>query len=55
MHAQQLKRVEDFLPDALMRMLCVCRPDGKVAYGFSLFRGKRSNMEDFHHAQVQRS
>ena len=30
------------------------RPDGKVAYGFSLFRGKRSNMEDFHHAQVSR-
>lgn len=29
-----------------------CRPDGKVAYGYSLFRGKRSNMEDFHHAQV---
>jgi len=31
----------------------VCRPDGKVAFGFSLFRGKRSNMEDFHHAQVR--
>lgn len=32
---------------------CCCRPDGKVAYGYSLFRGNRSNMEDFHHAQVQ--
>jgi hypothetical protein len=23
-----------------------------VSYGYSLLRGKRSNMEDFHHAQV---
>lgn len=29
------------------------RPDGKVSYGFSLLRGKRSNMEDFHHAQFK--
>jgi hypothetical protein len=29
-----------------------CRPDGKVSFGYSLMRGKRSNMEDFHHAQV---
>lgn len=29
------------------------RPDGKVAYGYSLFRGNRSNMEDFHHAQFK--
>eukprot|EP00878_Enallax_costatus_P013420 GHUV01014034.1.p1 GENE.GHUV01014034.1~~GHUV01014034.1.p1 ORF type:complete len:277 (+),score=54.61 GHUV01014034.1:429-1259(+) len=28
-----------------------CRPDGKVSYGFSLLRGKRSTMEDFHHAK----
>lgn len=31
----------------------LCRPDGKVSYGYSLMRGKRSNMEDFHHAQVR--
>eukprot|EP00775_Hariotina_reticulata_P010325 gene10325-10482_t len=29
------------------------RPDGKVSYGYSLLRGKRSNMEDFHHAQFK--
>ncbi|WIA09237.1 hypothetical protein OEZ85_008645 [Tetradesmus obliquus] len=29
------------------------RPDGKVSYGYSLMRGKRSNMEDFHHAQFK--
>lgn len=29
------------------------RPDGKVSYGYALLRGKRSNMEDFHHAQVR--
>lgn len=33
-------------------LLYVYRPDGKVAFGYSLFRGKRSNMEDFHQAQV---
>eukprot|EP00877_Chromochloris_zofingiensis_P001081 jgi/Chrzof1/10974/Cz05g19070.t1 len=30
------------------------RPDGKVSYGYALLRGKRSNMEDFHHAQFKR-
>lgn len=29
------------------------RPDGKVSYGFSLLRGKRSSMEDFHQAMFQ--
>lgn len=29
------------------------RADGRVSYGFSLLRGKRSNMEDFHHAQFK--
>jgi hypothetical protein len=37
---------------AVTCLLCVHRPDGKVAFGYSLFRGKRSNMEDFHQAQV---
>lgn len=30
------------------------REDGRVSFGFSLMRGKRPNMEDFHHAQVSR-
>lgn len=30
------------------------REDGKVMYGYALLRGKRSNMEDFHHAQFKR-
>lgn len=30
------------------------REDGKVSYGYSLLRGKRSNMEDFHHSQFKR-
>ena len=28
------------------------REDGQVSFGFSLMRGKRPNMEDFHHAEV---
>ena len=28
------------------------REDGRVSFGFSLMRGKRPNMEDFHHAEV---
>ncbi|PNW75498.1 hypothetical protein CHLRE_12g529150v5 [Chlamydomonas reinhardtii] len=30
------------------------REDGKVAYGFSLLRGKRGSMEDFHCAQYKK-
>jgi hypothetical protein len=30
------------------------REDGHVSFGFSLMRGKRPNMEDFHHAEVIR-
>lgn len=30
------------------------REDGKVSFGFSLMRGKRANMEDFHHAMYKR-
>jgi hypothetical protein len=29
------------------------RPDGQVAYGYSLMRGRRATMEDFHHAAVR--
>ena len=28
------------------------RSDGQVAYGYSLMRGRRATMEDFHHAAV---
>ena len=30
-----------------------CRPDKKVEYGYSLMRGKRQSMEDYHHAEVR--
>lgn len=30
-----------------------CRADGKVTFGYSLMRGKRQSMEDFHYAQVR--
>lgn len=29
------------------------RPDGRVSFGFSLMRGKRPGMEDFHHAEFK--
>jgi len=28
------------------------RSDGQMAYGYSLMRGRRATMEDFHHAAV---
>jgi hypothetical protein len=29
------------------------RSDGQIAYGYSLMRGRRATMEDFHHAAVR--
>lgn len=49
----QLEQVHGTPPHIKPQTGGAVRPDGKVAFGYSLFRGKRSNMEDFHQAQFK--